>query len=86
MFVCGLVCFFCSMSSEFEISLTMNKVRPFESVMAVIMHIQRCCQKHMADTASTAENNILVARLIQSSCLPEHKKRRDALSEQWHQI
>lgn len=43
-------------------------------------------QKHMADTASTAENNILVARLVQSSCLPEHKKRRNILSEQRHLI
>lgn len=43
-------------------------------------------QKHKADTASTAENNILVARLFQSSCLPEHKKRRNILSEQRHLI
>lgn len=39
-------------------------------------------QKHVADTASTEENNILVARPIQSSCLPEHKKRRNVLSDQ----
>lgn len=41
LFAGGLfVCLFCcSVSSEFEISLTMNQVKPFESVMAVTMHI-----------------------------------------------
>jgi len=39
-------------------------------------------QKHLADTASAGSNNILKAMLLQSSCLLEHKKIRNVLSQQ----